>query len=413
MAAALSAAPDVYLVSVDTLRADRLGCYGYPHNASPHVDRFAEGARVFEDCLCEVPLTGPSFAAMMTSLYPRMTGVTRNGLALPESIPTLAEQFRAAGYQTFCVQSNWTLKTKLSGQGRGFDVYDDDFHRRRWGLIKSERYADEVNERALDLLRTRDAAKPLFFWVHYSDPHAPYRFHRSFDPGKDAYRGKGKTGRMQRRYDSEVAYTDHHIGQLLDALPKENAVVLFVADHGESLGEHHYVGHGRRVYQTCVRVPLIVRGPGIAPGRTPAPARVLDVAPTLLALAGLAPPAGMLGRDLLQEKGAPGFRYVETYGGAVPGIPGAKTFMASRPPMRESVVKDGWKLIRHDNHAELYDLREDPMEEKDLAADMPEKVQELVPLLDEFQARTVPGKAAEAPLSGDDVEALKSLGYIH
>lgn len=412
VAAALFAAPDVFIVSVDTLRADRLGCYGHSLETSPNIDRFAGEALLFEDALCEVPLTGPSFASIMSSRYPRLTGVTRNGLRLPDSVPTLAERFRAAGYETFCVQSNWTLKAKLSGLSRGFDVYDDDFHRRRWGLIKSERYADEVTARALDLLEKREGGRPLFFWVHYSDPHAPYRLHPLLDPGRTAYRGEGQAGRSRRRYDSEVAYADYHIGKLLAALPRENAVVLFVADHGESLYEHNYVGHGRRVYQTCMRVPLVLRGPGVRPGRTPVPARLLDVAPTLLALAGLAPPETMLGRNLLQDEGVPSYRFVETYGGAVPHLPGARALLADRPPMRQGVVQDGWKLILDGNHAEMYNLAEDPMEQNDVAEEMPERVEDLRRLIEEFNARTARGQASEAPLTRDDLEALESLGYI-
>lgn len=201
VAAVFAAPPNVVLVSVDTLRADHLGCYGYPHATSPNIDKLAETGLLFEDCVCQVPLTNPSFSAVMTSRYPRTTGATRNGIPTPQNVPTVAQRFREAGYQTLCVQSNWPLKAHLSGLDQGFDVYDDDFHTRRWGILKTERRADEVTRLAKDLLARRDPAKPFFMWVHYSDPHAPYLFHKDRNVSGDAYAGQGKIGLTRRDYD--------------------------------------------------------------------------------------------------------------------------------------------------------------------------------------------------------------------
>lgn len=412
-AALLGAAPNVVFLSVDTLRADHLGCYGYPHSTSPTIDALAAQGLLFEDVLAEVPLTNPSFGAMMTSRYPRMTGVTRNGLPMPESVPKVAELFRAAGYQTMCVQSNWTLKSKLSGLHRGFDIYDDHFHTRRWGIIKSERYADEVTDIAVKLVRARDAKRPTFLWVHYSDPHAPYRRHRGFEPSEAAYPGHNKVDRVRRSYDSEIAYMDSHIARFLAALPKENTFIVFVADHGESLFEHDYLGHGRRIYQTCVRVPLIVHGPGIAPGRSGRPGRLLDIGPTLLALAGLELAPGMLGHNLLAPDAAPpNARFLETYGGAVPNFPGAKALMADQKPIRRGVVQEGWKLILGGEGPELFNLRDDPMESKNLSESMPDKAAQLGALLQQFEENVKSRQREQAPLDEQDIEALKSLGYI-
>ncbi|MDX9975592.1 MAG: sulfatase-like hydrolase/transferase, partial [FCB group bacterium] len=224
---------------------------------------------------------------------------------------------------------------------------------------------------------------------------------------------QGSAGSANRRYDSEVAYADHYIGKLLDALPKENAFVIFCADHGESLYEHDYVGHGRRIYQTCMHVPLILRGPSITPGRDSTPARLLDVMPTLLAATGLPAVTGMFGRNLLAPQSTPQPRFIETYGGAVPHLPGAKAIMADRPPMRQGVVLDGWKLILNGRHAELYRLPDDPMEKKDLAEQNPGKVEELTKLVNEFDSRIGKNSAEQAPLTPDDIEALKSLGYVN
>ncbi|NUM56795.1 MAG: sulfatase [Candidatus Hydrogenedentes bacterium] len=411
--AAMSAAPDVFIVSVDTLRADRLGCYGYTHPTTPNIDAFANDALIFDDCVAEVPLTSPSFGAMLTSRYPRMNGAARNGLPLPPGVPALTEQFKAAGYQTVCVTSNWTLKADLSGLDRGFDVYDDGFKDKRWGFMIAERFADDVTKSALKLLNERDAGKPMFAWFHYSDPHAPYKFHDKFHPvGKPLWK-MTEVEATRARYDSEVAYTDSEIGKVLDALPKENAVILFVADHGESLHEHEYLGHGRRLYHNSIRVPCILRAPGVAPGRSNAPARLVDIAPTLLSLAELPPMKDMFGVDLINH--SPPMdraRVVETYGGAVPGVPGAKAVMTARPPMRQSVIKGEWKLIVGGPGPELFNLRTDPGELKNLIDEEKPRAAELRALIDEWDEKTPKGTTEAAELSDEDVDALKSLGYV-
>jgi len=411
---ALLSAPNVVFLSVDTLRADHLGCYGYPQSTSPHLDRFAACAQVFDDCVCEVPLTSPSFGSMLTARFPRMTGTTRNGLRMPDDVPTVAELFQAAGYQTFCVQSNWTLKADLSGLDRGFDVYEDDFHQKRWGIIKPERYADEVTQLALDQLASLDPDRPFFGWIHYSDPHAPYRFHRAYSPSGKPRFWHGNQRKVTAKYDSEVAYTDAHLGRLLDALPRADTYVLFTADHGESLFEHGYLGHGRRIYQAGLRIPLLVAGPDIEPGRTAAPVRAVDIGPTLLGLAGLAPAPGMLGLDLLSGallEARP--RVVETYGGAVPRLPGAKAIMAEKPPQRQGVLLDGWKLIL-DEHGrpELFRLGADPMEAANLAGQEPDRVDALRAMIERWSSETRRSRAKEAELSAEDIEALEGLGYL-
>lgn len=417
LAASVCAQPNVIFLSVDTLRSDYLGCYGYPHDASPNLDAFSRDALVFDNCVCEVPLTNPSFGSMLSSLYPRTTGATRNGLRMPDSAPLITERFRAAGYQTVCVQSNWTLRSRLSGLERGFEVYEEDFHKRRWGVIKPERYAEDVTDVALDLLRQRDANRPLFVWIHYSDPHAPYRFHRKYNPlGKRPFRLKN-VEKVRVKYASEVAYTDYHIGRLLEEIPLDAGdrptAILFVSDHGESLYEHDYLGHGRRIYHDNMLIPLMIQAPGVKPGRTTVHARALDIGPTLLGLAGLAPMPGMLGKNLLAENPAMSrTRVVETYGGAVPKMPGAKALMADAAPQRMGVILEGWKLILGARHPELFHLPEDPGELNNLASAMPEKVAALRHLIEAWEKEYPRGKARETSLTDDDIEALKSLGYL-
>ncbi len=405
--------PGILLITVDTLRADHLGCYGSHLGASPSLDRFAAGALVFDDCVCNVPLTCPSCAAMMTSLPPRMTGATRNGLPVAPAIPTVAELLRASGWHSFCVQSTWTLKAKLCGLERGFEVYDQDFHHPRWGLVNPERPANEVTDAALRLLLDRPADVPFFGWVHYIDPHAPYRMHRRFDPW-----GKPKSALTQRdwvraRYASEVAYMDHELGRLLDALPPDT-IVVFTADHGESLFEHNHLGHGRRIYQDNLSVPLLLRAPGLAPGRSAVPAQGMDIAPTLLALAGVAAAPGMGGYDLLgHPPEADRVRYVETYGGAVPQLPGLRRILAASGPSHRGVISEGWKLIlTGGHHAELYYLPDDPKEEHNRAESEPERVAALSTLVSLWAQNHPPlDTPSGATLNHEDAAALRSLGY--
>lgn len=412
LAATLSA-PNVILISVDTLRSDHLGFYGHHAPTSPNLDRLAAASIVFEDMVCEIPLTGPSFAAMMTSHFPRATGVTRNGIRLPEDVQTTAELFSAAGYETVCVTSNWTLKSKLSGLDRGFDVYDDGFKKRRWLLLTSERDAQNVSDNALELLADRDASRPLFAWFHYSDPHAPYEVRDGFEVSTPA-NYPGDPGAVEKaRYDSEIAYTDSQIQRVIEVLPRDNTFIVFAGDHGESLREHGYLGHGRRVYQNNMSIPFFVHGPGIAPGRTNAPARGLDVGPTLLALAGLAPAEGMAGQALVntlpdQER----LRVVETYGGAVVNLPGAREIMESMGPEFQAVVFEGWKLIEGGENVELYYLPDDPGELNNLAGTNRERVAQLREIIASWSKTVETVDGDEADLTGEDVEALRSLGYV-
>jgi len=406
-------APNIVLISVDTLRADHLGFYGHPSPTSPNLDRLAGQSLVFDDMICEVPLTGPSFCAMMTSRYPRATGVTRNGIRLGDDVPTVAEILSGAGYQTMCVTSNWTLKARLLGLDRGFDTYDDGLRRMRWLILKSEREAKEVTDLAIAQLAARDPKRPFFGWFHYSDPHAPYRVHEGFVVSDESDYA-GDPGAMEKvRYDSEIAFADFEIGRLLAALPGDDTVIVFIGDHGESLREHDYLGHGRRLYLNCIRIPFFVHGGGVAPGRNNAPVRGIDVGPTLLSLAGIEPAAGMQGLVLTRELPGPDrVRVVEAYGGAVINLPGAKALMTRAGPDMQAAIFEGWKLIRGSDERRLFFLPEDPGEERDLAESAPARLAWIEAAIEKWSQSVSVGAPVENGLSAEDVEALKSLGYV-
>lgn len=412
-ACAVGGAPNVVLLSVDTLRADFLGCYGCPWDISPNIDRLAEQSLIFDDACCETPLTAPSFSAMFTSRYPRMVGVIRNGMGVAGNVEVVTESIHDAGYYTFAVQSNWTLKGRLSGLNRGFDRYDDDLEHRRWGIFNGERRAEAVTESALKLLRERPRDKPFFAWVHYSDPHGPYRYNSKYSPVRRGLRDMNRTDRVRVKYASEVAYTDHHIGLLLEALP-ENTNILFVADHGESLYDHGYLGHGRDLHQPGLHIPLFIHAPEMAPGRSSLPVEALDVGPTLLGLAGLPAAKFALGVNVMEYrdlKDRP--RFMETYGGAVPRLPGAETFLRQTSPVFQAVVWQGWKLIRpKDRDGVLYHLSEDPGELRNVRHKNPEKFKELDGLLDQWNNAHPRGVENASEMTDEDLEALKALGYV-
>ncbi len=409
---AASASPNVLMLSVDTLRADHLGCYGYTLPTSPHIDALARNARLFEDCTCEVPLTNPSFGSMMTSRFPRLTGTWRNALPMPDSIPLVAEQFQKAGYQTFCVQSNWTLTREKSHLDRGFDIYDDKFNTKRWGVAYPERYADKVTDIALKLLQERKPDVPFFAWIHYSDPHAPYRFHEDYNPWGKKQAELAEPDKTRARYDSEVAFTDAQIGRLLEKLP-ENTYILFIADHGESLHEHDYLGHGRRVYRIGTHIPFFITGPGITPERITVPVRAIDVGPTLLGLARLPVPKTMMGIDLTKKLPKSNrIRVLETYGGAVPNLPGIHSLLENRPPMRQSVLADGWQLILGGPKTELFQFSRDPLEVHNLAKQFPEKVKQFRALIEEWNKKYPPLHRAAVPLNEEDIQTLEAGGYL-
>jgi choline-sulfatase len=410
------AAPNVVFISVDTLRADHMGVYGFERNTTPNLDRLAEQSLLFEDAICEQPQTGPSLIAMQSSRVPRITGAIRNGVPLPPGTPTVAMMFQDAGYQTAAIVSNWNLKKNLSGLDRGYEHYDADFGKRWWGRERHEMTADVVTERALEWLEKRDREKPFFFWVHYMDPHAPYKSKRGFEKQLGG-RTQGETQRLdppEERYQTEVAFADQQIQRLLEALPENETYILFTADHGESLGEHNYWGHTRYIYQNSMHIPLFIYGPRIEAGISKAPVRGIDIGPTLLGIAELTPPESMAGIDLSRTVPVPDVaRVFETYGGGVPKGEDVRETLATRPPRRQAIIDAGWKLIRNDEGSvELYNLSEDPAEENNVVRKFPEKRAALEARLEAWHKDTPRNQSTAKDLSEADLEMLEANGYL-
>jgi arylsulfatase A-like enzyme len=419
--------PNVVILTVDTLRADRLSSYGYRRPTTPHIDRLlASGARFTEARTVE-PLTNPALCSMFTSLYPHEHGATRNGLRLRPDLPSAARVLMRRGYRSAAFVGNWTLKDRISGLGDHFERYDEVFTRKRWlGLFKGEATAEDLTDAALAWLQEArgKSSRPILLWVHYVEPHAPYRLQEGFArPLGVAVRGEVS---RQDRYDTEIAFVDHHLGRLLEAFDRDpalkaNTLFVFAADHGESLGEHGYWGHGRNLFEPTLRIPLGLAWSGrIRPGTViDAPALNIDVAPTILGLAGLPSPPGFHGFDwtpVFQGASPPRDRIAlfQAHKGAV--LSAQEAASARRKGLLEVGVMIGERkeIFRlAERRPWLFDLLRDPRETRGVATNA--KIsQHLRDWLDSVQkGLIVSDRLAPAEVDAENVEQLRALGYMH
>ncbi len=408
---------NVLLVTVDTLRADRLGFDGYGLPTSPRLDALAESGVVFDRAQGASSWTLPSLATILTSLYTSTHGCWTFVDPLQPSFHTLAETLRDAGYDTAAVASHVFLGTDY-GLHQGFTHFDDDLV--HWLVASHDAISSpEVSDKGIRFLENKAAVPeegPWLLWLHYFDPHEIYQPHEGFlepfgiDP--DA-RGTFDVEQESRLYDGEVAFTDHHVGRVLDALERlglaDDTLVVFVADHGEEFGDHGSRRHGHTLYGELVRTPLVVRAPGFAPSRVDALVHTVDLAPTVLELVGLAPVADQTGRSLV-----PLMRGEE--------LPerGVLAELNAAPSTNLRAWIDGrWKLILDLDHetAKLFDVEADPLEQSDVAAGQPQVVarmrQELLDAVGEalHEGRLYERTAHGLKLLATQDEQLKNLGY--
>ena len=291
--------PPIVLVTIDTLRADRLGAYGRSPSITPALDALAARGVVFEKAWTTAPLTVPAHATLLTGLLPPKHGLRVN--QPPSRLPapaarryvTLAEALKEQRYATAAFVSASVLRNESTGFDAGFDVYDD-VSAGTGSLLDAERPGRGAETVARALAWARSAPRQSFLWVHLFDPHAPYDAPAGWGAGPDHV--ADATG-----YDAEVAYADHCVGKLLDGLAEAglgDAVIVIVADHGEGLGEHGEASHGYLMHEATLHVPLIVAAPGLPAGRRTGPVSIVDVFPTLLALAGHPVPQQVNGTPL-------------------------------------------------------------------------------------------------------------------
>ncbi|HET9225734.1 MAG TPA: sulfatase [Thermoanaerobaculia bacterium] len=410
-----TARPNILIYLVDTLRADHLGCYGYSKPVSPHFDRFAETATLFENAIAQAPWTRPSVASILTGLGPLAHGVRTLDDRLPDAAETLPERLKAAGYRAAAFSTNWHV-SQDTGLAQGFD----DFL-----FFPQDGASPAVNRRVLAWLDSHREARPFFLYVHAIDPHTPYNpppdLRRKFAPNAGpkagtvenlkriyAVRGKRRADRIAEvapLYDAEIAANDRSFGALLAALRERNlfedTLIVFIADHGEALGERGRFGHAQSLYAEELEIPLVVKLPGQTKGeRVSRLAQQIDLLPTLLSAAGLPPAKGLPGSDLFAPSGAE---------------PAAFSHLKYRGREGLSVVRDGWKRIDPWSRrlAKSPALYRDGDEWSDLTAKNPVRNGFLGSLLRAEILRSRSGlRAEQAGMDEETRRELEALGYL-
>lgn len=437
-----SSAPrsSVLLITIDTLRRDHLGCYGSGEMYTPNIDAIAHEGVKFENAFATAPLTLPSHASLFTGKYPSSHGVRANSKwrVLDPSHPTLAEILWRSGYATAAFVGAGLLG-RQSGLAKGFDHYGDIFDR-MWlrqfrkgnfllprlliltGLMEKAvvlvRDADEISSKAIQWLK-ENREKEFFLWLHYYDPHGPHKPHPEFlqsyqkksgmeSVSRDAY------SRSRILYKGEVSYTDFHIGRVLDTLRElgmmDTTLLIITSDHGQSLGEHEYYGHGFVIYEQTIRIPLIMRLPGIIRPHQVVGSLVssIDIAPTVLDILAIPGDTDFQGQSL--------YSLMREGGGTLRDFVYFETLAAyEQRKFLFGVRGIDWKLIRQlpGGTEELFDIRSDPGELWDVAHGNEAVAESLGAVVESFiGSKEILEETGAADLREGEVEELKALGYI-
>ncbi len=438
-AACTAAAPEavaapklnVIVILVDTLRADKIGTYGYTaRKTTPNLDSFAAGAQVWEQAVSQDAWTVPSVASLFTGVDPQAhrtlnfkQGQKLETDTIADSHDTLAESFKAGGYTTSAFIKSTVISTS-HGFSQGFDTFEIVGGKdQAWGYS-----AKELNDVAIPWLTTQlKSGKPFYTYLHYMDPHSPYKAPEPwYSKYKGSYSGKMdgahvqldeafKAGTLTQAdwdhelalYDAEVEYFDTEFGRLWGELQKagaaSNTLVVFTADHGEAFNEHKNVFHGN-LYQENIHVPVLVRGPGIKAGRMKHYAQVIDIAPTLAELTGVPKGKYWQGKSMVAAMAGGGGHTNAVY----------SEYAGHRMVIEPST---GLKLILGDGAPKLYDLKTDPLEKSNLHDARATDVARLRPQLDtRFGAGQAIGqklgKGKSEGMSAEQCEMLKQLGYV-
>jgi len=435
--------PHLLLVTVDSLRADHVSCVAGDRAAveTPALDALAADGTAFGDAVSQGPFTTFSMPSLFTSRYPSGLPYVEFSESVvgvaPGEATTVTEQLSEAGYRTGGFHSN-PLLSELFGFDRGFEAFDADLpfsemelpgrlkllSNKLRRLVRRHAYlpAEQVTDRALSWFRDLDESAPAFLWAHYMDPHGPYQ-----EKGGFAYRNKYRAERLWQKavrtperiiddehaklretYRDEVVYTDEHVGRLVEgvrAATDRPVVVGVTADHGDGFGEHGYYSHPHHVHDELVRVPLVVADPTgtVGTGRVDAPAELLDVAPTLLAAAGVDLPESFEGTPLRTESGEAGEPRAISEGELDPGY-------------RAAVLTRRWKFVVDDigDGAGLFDRNVDPGERTDVSDGHPEVARRLGEVMTDHRSRAAADErtVAEDLSGGDTRDRLRQLGYL-
>ncbi|UCC39292.1 MAG: sulfatase-like hydrolase/transferase, partial [Candidatus Aminicenantes bacterium] len=392
---------NILLVTLDTTRADRIGCYGYEKAKTPNLDSLALNGVMFSNAYCQVPLTLPSHCSLLTGTYPFYHQVRNNGFYyLTPSYLTLAEILKERGFKTSAFVSSFTVDSRF-GTDQGFDFYDDKFTEAEvLKNFRSERKADKVYASFSDWLDENFNQK-FFCWVHFFDPHVPYD---PPSPFKEEF--------LERPYDGEIAYMDHYIGKMLEKLKEknidDNTLIVLVGDHGEAFGEKGEIDHGFFIYDVTLKVPLIFYSQNSLPPGLVINARVrlIDIMPSILEMLEIPANKEIQGVSLLpyikdrRKDDLPS--YIETY------------YPRENHGWSELIglINGKWKYI-HAPKPELYNLESDPQEEKNVISHETKVAsairQELKETIQKLSSKIEAGKKK---LTREERERLRSLGYL-
>jgi arylsulfatase A-like enzyme len=406
------AGSNLLLITLDTTRVDALGCYGGPAWVTPNLDRLARNGVRFDQARSVTPITLPSHATILTGLYPFEHGVRDNAtFRLPDKIETIAERLKQEGYATCAVSGAFVMHSSF-GLDQGFDAYLDVPRRKlNLGVAEDQRTAVEVVDEALKFLENSEKDKPLFLWVHLFDPHFPYQPPKEF--ARRALNGRSSRSlssqELERRlYHGEVAFMDQEIGRLIQAVrkhsPQREWLTAAVADHGEGLGDHEEDTHAFMLYDTTIRVPMILSHDRLAGGKVVfEPVSIADLAPTMMNLLGI-PFEGATGTDLSPR-----------FDGRNQEIQDSLVYYETAHPFYNynwsplfGIVDQGFKLI-DGPEPELYDPIEDKEELKNLAAQDVDKLKSLRKAVLSLGPRI--RKSERLELSREDQIRIRGLGY--
>jgi len=407
--------PNIILITLDALRADHLGCYGYPKDTSPFIDSIAKESIVFRDCIVQSASTVPSMSSIFTSKFPYIDGAVTPQYTLGQKYMTLAESLKERGYTTVAISGHKYVK-KMFGFSRGFDYYNDDY--KRW------RNADEFLEIVTNFFDEKDIKRSFFLWMHIREPHAPYielddyikHFSEPFAGeiesqqyeicGSKHFLTNKKINDLVARYDGNIRYADDNLKKIFDYFKNEgllkDSIIIITADHGESLGEHNIFDHNH-LYYGILHVPLIVKIPNKKEKYIDYPVSSLDIFPTILEILGyqeLAAHLELRGKSLLMKRGPDYVQFSESFDSS-------------------SVIKQGWRLFidSKNNNSMLYNINHDPKEKNNLINDRVDIYESLHEDLDHILSSTKEDGTIEvdkkAILSKEDIESLKALGYIN
>jgi len=457
--------PNILLITVDTLRPDHLSIYGFRDHSTPNIDSLGKEGAVFDRAYCNVTWTTPSMATTLTGLNPNRHGFRSTFDQLSADIETVAEKLVKKGYSTTAVVGSYPLDS-VYGLDQGFDVYDDDFtvplvlsdaktiedlqskkgrtieeqqeFNRKKAFGKSRRTDAEVSDTAIGYLGQTDPKKPFFLWVHYFGPHSLPDMRK---PGLRNLRHHIDT------YPNKVVRSDGEVGRLLNQLKvsglNENTLVIFHSDHGEALGEHKFIGHGRYLFEDNLKIPLLIRWPGVIPAgkRINTLVGTVDIAATILEAAGISIESSAIdGHSVIPAilRGVPhrADLYLETF------MPAHRAFAEKIKlntgeetdvgVFRCGVLRYPYKLVVTQPHSlfddptepvrpdlatrvrrkELFNVEVDPEEKKNLAQEDPRRLHELETLLDQYLQEPGTEDTPSIDLSEEQIEKLRSLGYL-